>query len=85
MSRGWPRSARGWAASEPHALDATREQIGRIARHTAGLIGLERALRDDEITVLEGWAGDYYGIPVESTLEAMRLSGRLEGMIIDPV
>ncbi len=35
--------------------------------------------------MLEGWAGDLYGIPVESTIEAIRLSGRLEGMIIDPV
>lgn len=35
--------------------------------------------------MLEGWAGDAYGIPIESTLEAIRLSGRLEGMIIDPV
>ena len=42
-------------------------------------------MRDDEITVLEGWAGDEYGVPVESTLEAIRLSGRLEAMIIDPV
>ena len=53
--------------------------------HTADLIELGRDLRDDEITVLEGWAGDLYGIPVESTIEAIRLSGRLEGMIIDPV
>ena len=44
-----------------------------------------RELRDDEITVLEGWAGDEYGIPVESTDEAMRLTGRLEGVILDPV
>ena len=63
----------------------TRDQVERIARNTADLIGLGRELRADEITVLEGWAGDYYGIPVESTLEAMRLTGRLEGMIIDPV
>ena len=35
--------------------------------------------------MLEGWAGDLYGIPVDSTMEAIRLSGRLEGMIIDPV
>ena len=31
------------------------------------------------------WAGEFYGIPVESTLEAIRLTGRLEGVIIDPV
>ncbi len=66
-------------------LARTRDQVARIARHTAGLIDLGRDLRDDEITVLEGWAGDRYGIPVESTLEAIRLSGRLEAMIIDPV
>ncbi|ROR91982.1 1-aminocyclopropane-1-carboxylate deaminase [Nocardioides aurantiacus] len=66
-------------------LEKTRAQVARIARHTAELIELGRDLRDDEITVLEGWAGDLYGIPVESTIEAIRLSGRLEGMIIDPV
>ncbi|QGN56969.1 1-aminocyclopropane-1-carboxylate deaminase [Nostocoides sp. HKS02] len=66
-------------------LDKTRDQVARIAQHTASLIGVERALRDDELTLLEGWAGDLYGIPVESTVEAIRLSGRLEGMIIDPV
>ena len=57
----------------------------RIARDTAALIGLGRELRDDEITVLDGWAGDFYGIPVQSTVDAITLTGRLEGMIIDPV
>ena len=66
-------------------IDATREQVARIARNTAELIGLGRDLRDDEITVLEGWAGDFYGIPVQSTVDAITLTGRLEGMIIDPV
>jgi 1-aminocyclopropane-1-carboxylate deaminase len=66
-------------------LAETRDQVARIARNTAALIELGRELRDDEITVLEGWAGDEYGIPVESTDEAMRLTGRLEGVILDPV
>lgn len=78
-----PRRVIGIDASA--TIEKTRAQVERIARHTAQLIGLERELRDDEITVLEGWAGDHYGIPVESTLEAIRLSGSLEGMIIDPV
>jgi 1-aminocyclopropane-1-carboxylate deaminase len=78
-----PRRVLGIDASAK--LDETRAQVERIARNTAELIGLGRELRADEITVLEGWAGDYYGIPVESTLEAMRLTGRLEGVIIDPV
>ncbi len=66
-------------------LDKTRAQVARIARHTAELIGLGRELTDEEIVVLEGWAGDLYGIPVQSTLDAIRLTGELEGMIIDPV
>ncbi len=78
-----PRRVIGIDASAK--IQETRDQVARIARNTASLIGLDRELRDDEITVLEGWAGDLYGIPVESTMEAIRLTGRLEGVIIDPV
>jgi 1-aminocyclopropane-1-carboxylate deaminase len=78
-----PRRVVGIDASAK--IDATRDQVARIARNTAELIDLGRELTDDEIIVLEGWAGDLYGIPVESTVEAIMLSGRLEGMIIDPV
>ncbi|WP_029135668.1 1-aminocyclopropane-1-carboxylate deaminase [Nakamurella lactea] len=78
-----PRRVIGIDASAK--LDETRAQVARIARNTAELIDLGRELTDDEITVLPGWAGDYYGIPVDSTLEAIRLTGSLEGMIIDPV
>jgi 1-aminocyclopropane-1-carboxylate deaminase len=78
-----PRRVIGIDASAK--LLETRAQVARIARNTAELIELGRELRDEEITVLDEWAGDYYGIPVASTLDAIRLTGRLEGMIIDPV
>jgi 1-aminocyclopropane-1-carboxylate deaminase len=78
-----PRRVLGIDASAK--LEETTAQVAKIARSTAELIGLGRDLQDDEITVLAGWAGDYYGIPVQSTLDAIRTSGRLEGMIIDPV
>jgi len=78
-----PRRVLGIDASA--TIDRTREQVARIAAHTAELISLGRPLRDDEITVLEGWAGDRYGIPVQSTIDAIRLTAGLEGMIIDPV
>jgi 1-aminocyclopropane-1-carboxylate deaminase len=80
---GRPRRVIGIDASAK--LKETHEQVSRIARNTAQLIGLGRDLRDDEITVLAGWAGEVYGIPVQSTLDAIRLTGSLEGMIIDPV
>jgi 1-aminocyclopropane-1-carboxylate deaminase len=66
-------------------LEKTRDQVARIARSTADLIELGRDLRDDEITVLDGWAGDLYGVPVDSTMEAMALGAQLEAMITDPV
>jgi 1-aminocyclopropane-1-carboxylate deaminase len=78
-----PRRVLGIDASAK--LAETRTQVAKIARSTAELIGVGRDLRDDEITVLEGWAGDRYGIPVDSTLQAIGLTARLEGMIIDPV
>jgi 1-aminocyclopropane-1-carboxylate deaminase len=78
-----PRRVLGIDASAK--IGETRAQVTKIAQDTAERIGLGRPLSDDEITLLEGWAGDYYGIPVPSTLDAIRLTGRLEGMIIDPV
>src|ERR671932_1174531 len=44
---GQPRRVLGIDASA--TIDKTRDQVGRIARHTADLIGLERTLRDDEV------------------------------------
>jgi 1-aminocyclopropane-1-carboxylate deaminase len=84
-SGGRDRARRVIGIDASAKIEETRAQVEKIARNTAELIGLARELRDDEITVLPGWAGDYYGIPVASTLDAIRLTGRLEGMIIDPV
>jgi len=63
----------------------TYAQVARIARNTAELIGLGRDLRDDEIILNDRYHAGTYGIPDEATLEAIRLAGRLEGMITDPV
>jgi len=65
--------------------EETHEQVARIARQTAELIGLGRELRDDEIVLDERYHAGIYGIPDDATLEAMRLAARLEGMITDPV
>jgi len=63
----------------------TRDQVARIARGTAELIGLGRDLREDEILLDERFHAGTYGIPDEQTIEAIRLAGRLEGMLTDPV
>jgi len=67
-------------------LDETLNQVTtRIAADTAEKIGLSRELRDDEITILAGYAGPAYGIPDQQTIDAIHLAARTEGMLTDPV
>lgn len=66
-------------------LERTVAQVTSIARATAEAIGVRRELRDDEITVVEGYAGPVYGVPDEQTIEAIHLAARTEGMLTDPV
>ncbi|KAA2254822.1 1-aminocyclopropane-1-carboxylate deaminase [Solihabitans fulvus] len=61
----------------------TRDQILRIARCTGELLGVEIA--DADVLLDDRYHGGIYGIPDEATLDAMRTSARLEGMITDPV
>jgi 1-aminocyclopropane-1-carboxylate deaminase len=78
-----PRQILGIDASAKPAQ--TREQIRRIARQTARLIGVERELADDEVRLDERYHAGAYGIPDAATLDAMRLAARTEGMVTDPV
>jgi 1-aminocyclopropane-1-carboxylate deaminase len=63
----------------------TRAQVIKIARNTAELVGLGREIRDEEVILDERYHGGIYGIPDQPTIDAIRLTGRLEGMITDPV
>jgi 1-aminocyclopropane-1-carboxylate deaminase len=63
----------------------TLDQVSRIARATAELVGLGRPLRDDELELDDRWHAGTYGIPDTKTVEAIRTAARLEGMITDPV
>jgi 1-aminocyclopropane-1-carboxylate deaminase len=62
----------------------TKAQILSIAQQTAELIGGSAIVADD-IVLLEDYAYPVYGVPSKETIEAIRLSARLEGMITDPV
>ena len=65
--------------------EETLEQVTRIAQRTAELIEVGRELTPDELILDERYHAGTYGIPDERTLDAIRLGGRLEGMITDPV
>ncbi|WIX75267.1 1-aminocyclopropane-1-carboxylate deaminase [Amycolatopsis carbonis] len=75
-----PRRILGIDASAKPA--ETRDQITRIAENTAELIG---APGIGEVLLDERYHAGVYGIPDESTVDAIRTVARLEGMITDPV
>ena len=66
-------------------LAQTRAQVRSIVDATASLVGLGRAIREDEIVINPDYAYPAYGVPSEETNEAIRLSARTEAMITDPV
>jgi 1-aminocyclopropane-1-carboxylate deaminase len=63
----------------------TREQVARIAQRTGRLLELDRKLTVDDVVLDERYHAGTYGIPDQQTLEAIRLAGRLEGVLTDPV
>jgi 1-aminocyclopropane-1-carboxylate deaminase len=77
---GKPRRILGIDASAKP--DETREQVTRIARNTAELIG---AGQIPEVELDDRYHAGIYGIPDKTTVAAIETCARLEGMITDPV
>ncbi|OSN07066.1 aminocyclopropane-1-carboxylate deaminase/D-cysteine desulfhydrase family protein [Lonsdalea iberica] len=65
--------------------EQTKAQILRIAQQTADLVELGQAITEDDVVLDTRYGGPEYGLPNEGTLEAIRLCGRLEGVLTDPV
>ncbi len=63
----------------------THAQILRIARATAELVELGREVAEEDVVLDDRYHGGIYGIPDQATIDAIRLAGRLEGMLTDPV
>ena len=63
----------------------TRAAVTKIARATADLIGLGTEVRDDDVVIDPRFCGPDYGLPDDTTIAAIRMAARLEGMLTDPV
>jgi 1-aminocyclopropane-1-carboxylate deaminase len=63
----------------------TRSTVLRIARSTAALVDARREISDEDVQITADYAGDSYGLSSPQTIEAIRLMGRLEGVLLDPV
>jgi 1-aminocyclopropane-1-carboxylate deaminase/D-cysteine desulfhydrase-like pyridoxal-dependent ACC family enzyme len=56
-----------------------------VANGAAELLGLDERLNASDVSVHDEYVGERYGIPTAAGLEALRLVGRAEGLILDPV
>ena len=79
------RAHRVIAIDASGTFERTRSQVRQIVDHTASLVGLKRAVRDEEIVIKPEYAYPAYGVPSHETNEAIRLAARTEAMITDPV
>ncbi len=64
--------------------DAQIKAVHKLAQPTAEAIGASD-LPSSKILVDDGYVGEGYGIPAQSTLEAINLTARCEGILLDPV
>jgi len=79
------RSRRVIGIDASGTLEQTRVQVLDIARNTADLVQLGRAITDDDLVLIPDYAYPAYGVPSAETNDAIRLAARTEGMMTDPV
>lgn len=66
--------------AEPERVHGT---VSACAKAAAGLLNVP--FSDSQIEVVAGHAGPAYGVPHAATIEAIKLAGALEGLVLDPV
>jgi len=66
------------------AIDGT-ERVFRLANETAAQVGLARGISREKIHVTDAFVGPGYGLMSSEALEAVRLTAKAEGVLLDPV
>src|SRR5262249_12990508 len=62
--------------------ERVRADVVRYAKAAADL--LDASFDEGDVEVVAGHAGPAYGVPHDATLEAIRLAGALEALVLDP-
>lgn len=62
-----------------------KRKCARIVAEAAALLGVDWRPDPQEIALFDDWLGPEYGVPTPEGLEAIDLSARLEGFLLDPV
>jgi L-cysteate sulfo-lyase len=63
--------------------ERVRADVIRYAKAAAGLLGA--SFDEADVEVVAGHAGPAYGVPHDATVEAIKLAGALEALVLDPV
>ena len=71
---------KGEVGDDPYTL-----RLARLANETAAHMGLDSKFTPDDFLVAEDYLGGGYGVVGELEREAIHLTARLEGLILDPV
>lgn len=80
----WPLQVVGIAGA-PHTAAGHRQRIAWMVQEAGKLLDVEVAISPDEVIVEERFAGESYGKATPGVIEAIRLCGEQEGLLIDPV
>jgi D-cysteine desulfhydrase family pyridoxal phosphate-dependent enzyme len=59
--------------------------IADMANEIAGLLGIDTRVSPDEYDLTDSFVGPRYGVPSDSGLDAISLTARTEGILLDPV
>lgn len=64
---------------------AQSEKVAKLVNETYAFLGIDKAVPAGDILVHDQYYGGKYGVPTEAGNDAIRLAGRTEGLILDPV
>jgi L-cysteate sulfo-lyase len=65
--------------------EAQEENVYRLARETADLIGSSAALNRSDVVANSDYVGEGYGMPTDGMIEAVEMTARHESILLDPV
>ena len=80
----WPLQVVGIAGA-PNTAEGHRRRIASMVQDAGKLLNVDVNLSPDEVIVEERFAGESYGKATAGVVEAIRLCGEQEGLLLDPV
>ena len=61
------------------------KKVTKIIDETGALIGMHEKIKSSDFTIIQGYAGEGYGLPTEGMKKALQLAAQREGLLLDPV